>query len=154
MKRLSSFLIVLLIVAGMSAKRQRTGPARLVSVEEPAQAPDTIVPPDSTLIFSGYDKPNSASRETFFVTNQMPDSATVLELNVTLSYFDMQGRMLHRAAHSVKAVIPPGQTRNVSVPAWDRNHAFHYYKSNPPSRRPSTPFRVSSCLNYVIVDNN
>jgi len=153
MKRLSFLFIILLVGAGMSAKRQRTGPARLVSVEEPAAIPDTIIPADSTLIFSGYDKPNSASRETFFVTNQMPDSVTVLELNVTLTYFDMQGRMLHRAAHSVKTVIPPGQTRNVSVPTWDRNRAFHYYKSTPPSRRPSTPFRVSSFLNYVIIDN-
>lgn len=153
MKRFLFLFTVLLLGASLYAKRQRTGPARLVPIEEQAEVPDTIVPPDSTLVFSGYDKPNSALRETFFVTNQLPDSVTVLELNVTLTYFDMQGRMLHRVTHNVKSVIPPGQTRNVSVPAWDRNRAFHYYKSTPPSRRPSTPFRVSSSLNYVIVDN-
>ncbi len=150
MKRLLVILLSVSLALAAAAKRQKTGPGRLTrqAVEQPAPEVlyDTIRP--GAVRCSGYDKPNSATRETFFVTNL--DSIDIAGVAVEFDYFDAQDRQLHRAAHTVIIDIPAGQTRSVSVPAWDRNHAFHYYLSGAPARRRSAPFKVKSTVSYVL----
>lgn len=152
LKALLPLLLLTLLPATLAARKQRTGPAR-VAAETSASAEvefDTIVPPPDAVRLSGYDKPNNAVRETFFITNLMPDSLDIEAVNVTLTYLDMSGRILHEASHTVRASVPAAQTRNVSVPAWDRNRAFHYFRSAAPARRASTPYKVVSQVNYII----
>lgn len=150
MKRLLLILIALLTLVSLSARRQRTGPSRLIP--PPAESVyDTIAAPEGSLRFSGYDKPNSATRETFFVTNLTEDSIPIEGFIVELEYSDMRGRRLHCATHCVMVSLSAGETQMVSVPAWDRNHAFHYYRSPAPVRRPSTPYRVSSRAVSLVV---
>ena len=155
MRAILLFIVAILVALSVSARKQRTGPSRLTPVSEPVEEQvltdtslvifDTIIAPSkSHLRFSGYDKPNRATRETFFVTNNLPDSATVTEIEVEFTYMDMQNRMLHRQSHTIGCEIPPGQTRKLSVRSWDTNNAFHYYRSEPPKRRQSTRYKVSS----------
>lgn len=160
MRTLIVILTTLLIALPLNARKQRTGPQRLhpttppqPELIEPQPEPfDTIVSPSKTQIrFAGYDKPNRATRETFFVTNNLPDSATIVQLEVTFTYSDMQDRMLHRADRTIECNIPHGETRKLSVRSWDSNHAFHYFRSTPPQRRPSTPYKVSSTVTRAIL---
>lgn len=148
MKRLMFILLATLVVFSAGAKRQKTGPGKLAREQsaEPVIVYDTIRP--GMVRCSGYDKPNSATRETFFITNL--DSVDIAGVGLVFEYSDTQGRQLHRVAHTILADIPAGQTRSLSVPSWDRNNAFHYFRSNAPQRRRSTPYQVTSRVDYVL----
>lgn len=146
---------VMSVAAPVSARKVRVGPRRIVverTAGAEAAAPfDTIACPSGAIRCSGYDKPNRASKETFFVTNLSVDSLAVEGLIITLDYSDMQGRQLHRARRLVKVSLPPGQTRAVSVPTWDVNNAFHYFRTPAPARRQSTPYRVSAAVDSLLL---
>lgn len=160
MKRILIILAALFLALSLAARKQRTGPSRLTPepspvVEQPDDTPlvtfDTIISPSKSFVrFSGYDKPNRAVRETFFVTNNLPDSVTIVKIDVEFTYTDMQGRMLHSQPHTIECDIPAGQTRKLSVRSWDSNNAFHYYRSTPPQRRQSTPYKVTSKVTSAI----
>ncbi len=107
---------------------------------------DTVRP--ANVRFSGYEKPNAALRETFLVTNL--DSLEINGVAVELEYLDMENRQLHCVTHSLITTIPAGQTRMLSVPTWDRNHSFHYFRSPAPKRRQSTPYKVKSRTLYAL----
>lgn len=142
----------MLLVAALpcAAKKQSIGPTRLKKTPAVEILYDTIYPAEGTIICSGYDKPNRATRETFFITNGTADS--IEAVNLTFDYFDMNGRQLHSATHTVRVQLPAGQTRNVAVSSWDRNNAFHYMLSPAPTRRASTPYRVSSRVNFLLTE--
>lgn len=144
------FLLIMAAVAAMplAARRTKSGPGRLHREVAVEAVYDTIVPAAGLIRCSGYDKPNRATRETFFLTNT--DSLDVDAVNLTLDYFDSKGRQLHSATHTVRLTIPAGATRSVSVRSWDRNNAFHYVRSGAPKRRASTPFSVKARVNYIL----
>lgn len=91
--------------------------------------------------FSGFDKPAYSRNESFFITNNSHDPLCRLELSVT--YLLSDGRMLHERVIPVECDIPPGHTRNVTVPAWDRQGTFRYCRSKAPARGGAIPFDVS-----------
>lgn len=150
MIRLTVVIVAGVLALGVSARKQTVGPVRLTRPVVVEARYDTIVPADGAIKCAGYDKPNRATRETFFITNSMPDSLAVDAVCLTLDYFDSDGRQLHSATHTVSVNIPAGETRNVSVPSWDRNNSFHYYLSPAPARRASTPYSVRSRIAYVL----
>lgn len=141
MKRLV-LILMLLSVLPTFARRKLTGPQRVESVRV-AAAPvyDTVPTPAGTLRFSGYDKPASALRETFFVSNR--DTVDIEGFAVEITYTDLKDRQLHRQTYEVRQTVPAGETRAVSVASWDRNRAFRYHLS-PASGKPTTPFRVKA----------
>lgn len=94
--------------------------------------------------FSGYEKTNPSNRETFFATNNLGADSTLTAIELTLTYFTLDGKQLHQRTELIHCLIPSGETRALSLPSWDANHAFHYYLSTPPRTRRSTPFRVTS----------
>lgn len=140
-----------------AARRQQTGPQRLsVPAEAAVQAPvaavyDTVACPKGAIVCSGYDKPNSATRETFFVSNRTADSLAVEGMVLTFDYSDMQGRRLHSRCYTLRLHLPAGETRAASMPTWDRNRAFHYFRSEAPRRRRSSPYKVSVRVDSLIV---
>jgi len=150
MKNLLLLILVLIIAFGAAAKKQTVGPRRLKKTPVAEVLYDTIRPTEGAIRCSGYDKPNRSTRETFFLTNTSPD--TICGINLTFSYFDLKGRQLHSATHTVWILLPAGETRAVAVPSWDRNNAFHYELSPAPKRRASTPYRVSSRINYLLTE--
>lgn len=150
MKRTLLIALSALLCLYAGAKRQKSGPTKLVRSEVVAPAPeelfDTVRP--GAVRCSGYEKPNQSVRETFFVTNL--DSIDIAGIGLEFEYFDIEGRQLHRAIHSLKIDVPAGETRAVSVSSWDRNNAFHYYRSAAPKRRRSSPYKVKSKVLYVL----
>lgn len=140
-----------------AARRQQTGPQRLsVPAQAAVQAPvaavyDTVACPPGAIVCSGYDKPNSATRETFFVSNHTADSLDVEGIILTFDYSDMKGRRLHSRRYTLRLHLPAGETRAADVPTWDRNRAFHYFRSEAPLRRRSSPYKVSVRVDSLIV---
>ncbi len=99
----------------------------------------------------GYDKPLRSRRETFFATNT--GEGTVGRLAFTISYFDTDGRLMHRASHNVDAPIPAGETRQIGLRSWDTQQAFYYERSAVPARtEQATPYRVSIAVDTVFVN--
>ena len=74
---------------------------------------------------SAYDKPLRSLRETFFVTNTLAD--TIVSVSVGLTYTALADTaMLHRREATVGCVIPPGETRQLYLTAWDRQFTYYY----------------------------
>ncbi len=148
MKTLKLLIIALLALATTAAlpkvKRPKNAPVEAVMDTIPAPRPDAIR-------FSGFEKTNPSNRETFFATNQLGPDSTVTAIELTLTYFDMEGHQLHQRTELIRCIIPPGETRALSLPSWDPNHAFHYHLSTPPRTRRSTPFRVTSTLHRLLL---
>ncbi len=142
-------LLTLVLSLPVAARRQVVGPTKLKKTAPVEALYDTIVPAKGEIVCAGYDKPNRATRETFFITNNTAD--TLQGINLTFEYSDLKGRQLHSASHTIKTALVPGETRNVSISSWDRNNSFHYYLSPAPKRRPSTPYRVSSRINFLLI---
>ena len=89
--------------------------------------------------FAGYDKDVSSSRESFLVVND--SEATLRAYSTTIVYYDMQGRMLHSRTVAYPCLVPPKETRLLSIPTWDRQKSYFYYLGNQP-RRVATPYKV------------
>ncbi len=142
MKHLPALLLLLLIAPLAGArlpKLKRDKAATGVTVHH-----DTLPASAAAISLSGYDKPNTATRETFFVTNHLGGDSLLLWLEVELTYTNLAGRLLHKRIVAKPCSIPAGETRLLEIPSWDRNNNFHYYRSTPPQRRPSIPYRVTS----------
>lgn len=147
MKRAVAIILAALVALGVwSWNRPAPGkPSRVQKkpkVEQTAVAQlDTVVKPDSVRI-SGFEKQLRATRETMFVTNRTQRPLEWLEIEV--SYLDMKGRMLHKATHSLTVDIPPGESRLIDIPTFDRQNLFYYHRTGV-SRRAlqATPFKVA-----------
>lgn len=99
----------------------------------------TFLLPVDSIVFSGYDKPAAASKEAFLVTNNT--DVTLLETTVSVTYKDMEDRMLHKRSSTIKCNIPPGETRKLEIPTWDSQMSYYYFRSAEP-RRTATPYKV------------
>lgn len=144
-------LILVLLPLSLSAtlpklKRPKPAAPAIEAVMDTISAPR----PDAVK-FSGFEKTNPSNRETFFATNQLGPDSTLTAIELTLTYFDMEGHQLHQRSELIHCLIPPGETRALSIPSWDPNHAFHYHLSTPPRTRRSTPFRVTSTLRRLLL---
>lgn len=102
------------------------------------------------LIISGYDKPLTSHYETFFATNK--GSTTITTINIKFNYFDNQNRQLHSATRNISCLIPPGETRLISISSWDKQKSFYYFRSAKP-RRQATSYSVTHSINYIITNN-
>ena len=89
--------------------------------------------------FYGYDKQLNARKETLFIKNANP--WPMREVEVEITYRDMQGRMLHRRKVNIKCNVPAGETRRAEFSSWDTQNDFYYFESTEP-RREATPYRI------------
>ncbi len=90
--------------------------------------------------FSGYDKKNGADKESFFVVNKSDRTLTGLTLFIT--YLTVDSVQLHKRRVSVDCEVPPGGRYKVDIRSWDTQKSFHYYLSDAPRRKRSTPYIV------------
>lgn len=91
------------------------------------------------LTFMAYDKKASSDKETFFVDN---GSSVVLEaLEVEISYYNANGKLIHRREVEINQQFPAKETRKVDIASWDKQKSFHYVNSVP-STKGSTPYTV------------
>ena len=157
MKRISLFLAFAVALVGPILSAQRTTranlrPAQSGAVESAATpAPYVLVSPGvETLRVTGYDKPLRSRRETFFVTNHAESEAVRLAL--TIEYLDASGRQLHKRSAAVDCEIPAGETRNLSLPSWDKQQSFYYTHSTVPTRtEQATPYDVRISVDTLYV---
>ena len=60
--------------------------------------------------------------------------------------------MLHSASHNVGADIPAGETRQMSIPSWDKQFSFYYRRSTTSQRaEQATPYDVSIKVDTLFV---
>lgn len=115
-----------------------------------AAAGDTLADPTPEVVILnpgdvdafGYAKPLRATREAFFLRNNLSDTLGTLSLRLT--YLDMDGRTLHTREVTLQELLPARDTRRYEIRAWDRLQTL-YYVENPPSRRArtATPYTVT-----------
>lgn len=154
MKHTLLFFLMLMPLLAMGAERKSAGPGGLKREAAVAETPcvaDTIAARPKAIRLSGYQKTNQANVESFFATNQLGADSVITAFEVELTYTDPNGRMLHRRTVLVRGLIPPGETRALTIPAWDKQHAFHYSGSPAPKRRRSEPFFVKSKILRIIL---
>lgn len=147
--------LLLLVSTSVAARRVKTRRAadapKVATSVEPSPSVDTIagVRADRLVSISGYDKPLRTSRESVFMTNN--DSSAIMSLSFTIGYFDMQGRMIHKAQHRLNVDIPPYETRQLTFPSWDRQQSFYYHRSTPPRRVSATPYEVKISVDTLFI---
>lgn len=111
---------------------------------------DTILKPGNSLVkLSGYDKPLNTSVESILATNLSSD--TIKSISLRIGYFDTSSRELHQRTVDVQCDIPPGGTRLLSYPTWDKQKSFYYIRSKKPKRGIATPYEVSCSVNYITI---
>lgn len=154
-------LLAALAVAIMAASAQNyqrptpSKPARHASATQTANIQcDTVAnPPADSVVVTGFDKQLRSKRETMFVSNHT--SRTITSITLRIDYFDMAGRQLHSATHSTSVDLPPGQTRQIELPAFDRTDRFYYHLSPTPTRaQQATPFTVTVTVLQITHPNN
>lgn len=152
-----------LFLTSVSAEGQRTtrknlhpapseSAARAKSEAGSAQQALTPVVAPSQQLFAvkGYDKPLRSRRETFFATNNADGEATVKRIAFTITYYDSAKRMLHSRSESVGCDIPPSETRQISIPSWDKQQSFYYVRSTIPAKaEQATPYDITITVDTI-----
>jgi hypothetical protein len=158
--RMMAVVVTALAVLGSAAKVRTTRSKLRCADDEAAPVSETVVAAADTLrgveaarliTVSGYEKPLRSRHETMLVTNN--DSvATVSMVSLDITYYDMQGRTLHRRTASTAVDLPPRTTRLVDLKSWDVNTLF-YYHLNVPTRTSTqaTPYRVSVLPTEIVL---
>lgn len=157
MKRILFLLIA--ATAILAAQSQRTTRRNLhartadtTAEAAPTAAYDTVTAAGAAAAveINGYDKPLRSRRETFFATNT--GNKAVERIAFTISYFDTDGRLMHRASHNVPAAVPAGETRQIGLRSWDTQQAFYYERSTVSARaEQATPYRVTIAVDTVFL---
>lgn len=96
--------------------------------------------------FSGYDKPVTASKESFHIINT--SDIAIKKVGIRITYFDLKNRMLHLREETVDCHVPAGETRLTAISSWDLQHTFFYYLG-PEPKRVATPYKVVIELLWV-----
>lgn len=91
--------------------------------------------------FAGFDKKAQSRKESFFICNSSGHTLRGVEINLT--YTTLDGRELHSREKKIECEVPPGTSRNVTVPTWDTQNSFYYYRSQAPRKGVYTPFEVT-----------
>lgn len=98
--------------------------------------------------FYGFDKNANSVKESFYICNE--SESYIGEINLSIIYRDLNGRMLHCREERVITDIPPHETRMIIIPALDRQRNLYYHKSKPP-RKGGMPFKVEIYLKSVSI---
>lgn len=134
----------------------RTRQQKCITDQPPSPAPfDTVATATlspAPLQFSGYDKTLRANRETLFITNGS-QTLHVGGVFFTIEYLDTQGRQLHRRKVRQHVDLPPGQTRRIDFPSWDRQCSFYYRGSTRP-RTSAIPYTVRLRPDTLLIHPN
>ncbi|MDE6484271.1 MAG: hypothetical protein K2L14_02615 [Duncaniella sp.] len=149
-------LYLLLLVSALASRADDTTRDRLQRrMPSPQQSSisvaDSIPALGGEITISGYDKPLDSRRETFHVTSSMPD--TITGLIIRLTYTDVTGRRLHEETRSVSCMIPPYDTRLVSIPSFDRQCRYFYARGKQSRASGVTPFEVTILPLTIVIKN-
>lgn len=143
---ISLFLLLsLCAVAQTTTRPLRSKHSTKKALQKPATI-DSITADSASFRLFGYDKTLRASTESFFATNLTGD--TVIQLSGTIEYLTLGKVQLHRRNFSYPITIPPGQTRHITLPAWDKQKVWYYYLSpRPRMATQATPYDIRISVN-------
>ncbi len=148
MRIIAAILIAVFITAAASAEKTTRKKLKLrtdsVTTEAVTQYKEITAVTDSAIIFTGYDKPIGADRESVFIINN--SGQNIDKINITIDYFDNLDRKLTSRTLDIIYTIPDKETRLVAFKTWDIQHSFYYYKSRKP-RTQATPYKVTININ-------
>lgn len=149
----ASFAVGAPLNAAGGEKRQNTTRHGLKAIPRNAASAtnarlDTIAGEGDAVEFYGYEKTLRSMRETVFVTNR--SARTIAALRFTIRYYDAQGRLLHSRIVNTSAEIPPGETRRVDFPSWDKQCTF-YYSGSPRPRTSAIPYSIKITGDTILV---
>lgn len=140
-------------IAAQNTTRKGLKPIIRAPHTDAAATADTIYyPPIDSISLSGYEKAQTSSKETFFVTNHTRSSMT--KACITLTYTDTHGAQLHRRSVDVDLDLPPGETRCATVKTWDAHKLWYYTGSQSRHRSDATPFDVSYKVDFYVIKND
>lgn len=103
---------------------------------------DFFTPSPGMIRLTGYDKPLRSYRESIYVSN--PSRRTLRYINLEITYFDEAGQQMHRRDVKLNITIPPGETRQLTFPSWDKQRNMYYIKSGKPRTSDGTPYSISA----------
>lgn len=156
---ISAILAILIPTAAIPAHADRTLRGKLKAKKEITAGTnddankmvfDTVFSPSDSLIrIAGYDKPLNSRVESFFITNLLDRELTGID--VRLTYSDTSGRMLHEMTRHINVIVPPGATRRVQFPSWDRQQTFYYRRGRRPRTANVTPYDVRCTVISIII---
>ncbi len=124
--------------ASRNTKKVKSIPLDTICIECTDSANGDLI---NMIRFAGFDKKTNSTRESFFISNSSAHTLHGIVLNLT--YTTLDGRELHSRDVEIKCLVPPGTSRNVTVPSWDTQKSFYYHHSDPPRKGTSTPFEVT-----------
>ena len=104
------------------------------------------------IAIKGYVKRASDIRESFLITNKT--GRRITRVRMLMRYSDTEGGMIHEREVNVACDLKDGETKQVSVPSFDKHRSFYYYAGDKPRKR-ATPFVVQvRILSYDIPVEN
>ncbi len=92
------------------------------------------------VVFSGYDKKNNSTKESFFVVNKSDRVLTGITLRII--YLTTDSVQLHSRLENINCDVAPGERCKIDIRSWDTQKSFHYYLSDAPHKKRSTPYIV------------
>lgn len=108
-----------------------------------------LTPAADSISISDYDKPLRSTTETIFVTNRC-STATGL-ISITITYLSVNGEMLHKRTVNLPCSVPPGETRQVSFRAWDRQQAYYHHSTRvTPRSHKAIPYKTEITVNGAV----
>ncbi|MDE6648783.1 MAG: hypothetical protein K2K45_02510 [Muribaculaceae bacterium] len=123
-------------VAGNDSEKLQKGRCRVTLTADSVDF-DMIIRP--AVRFYGFDKTIGSSFESFFITNGLDSTIEGMEISIT--YFDMKGRQLHRRTTRIDCKAAAGETIRTDIKSWDIQKSFYFHRSAKPKRQ-ATPFDV------------
>lgn len=151
-------LLLVISLIGINSFAQNTTRKKLklnpkaLAVETNAGSDTIYYPPTDSISLYGYEKAQTSTKETFFVSNH--SSNDISKIRIILTYSDLHGSLLHRHDVDVNLNLSAGETRFVSIKSWDPNKLWFYTGTQARHNAYSNPFDVSYKIVYVIKNND
>lgn len=136
---MAALLCAFLLSARTNTLRSTATPPEQLALLERITAADTLRM-EHQIVISGYRKTVSDAKESFFVTNDTPFHLSRLQIRFTYFYGDTS-EMLHEETYDIECDIPAGETRQLLVSTFDRQHKMYYLHGKQP-KNPATPYTV------------
>lgn len=98
--------------------------------------------------FYGYEKKQSADKETLFIQNATDSAFSVIRF--TIRYLDTSNRELHCRPVEHRIELPANGTRRIDFRSWDVQKSYYYVDGPAPRRTVATPYKVEITLDSLL----
>lgn len=144
-----ALLLISITAVAQNTTRKKLKVDNKVLVSNTCAASDTIYfPPTDSISIYGFEKAQTSTKETFFVSNH--SSLDISKLRITFTYSNTHGKLLNRRDVDIDVDLCAGETRFASTKSWDSDKLWYYLGTQARHNAYSTPFDVSYKIVYII----